>query len=133
MFERENQKATPKEVETVIGPSVRVEGNFIGEGNVVIEGTVQGTLKTQHNLRIGKDAKVKADVEAANISLSGEVRGNVKVTERTELTATARVFGNLETKVLSVEPGAIIHGKLSMLSEQREVPDRKVVKPQQQV
>lgn len=120
MFEKDAQKTIGKEVETVIGPSVRVEGNFTGEGNIVIEGSISGTLKTQHNLRVGKDAKVKADVQAANVYIAGEVRGNMKVTERTEILSTAKIFGNVETKILSVETGAIVQGKITMIAENRE-------------
>lgn len=103
-----------REMETIIGPSVKVDGNFHGEGNVTVEGVVQGTLKTNHDLTVGGSAKIKAEVEAKNLYLSGEIRGNVKVSERTQLTSSARIFGNIETKLLSVEEGAVISGKLAM-------------------
>lgn len=106
-----------KKAETIIGPSVKVEGNFVGEGNVIVEGIVSGSLKTNNNLRVGKEAKIKAEVEAANLFLAGEIRGNVKITEKTELTNSAKIFGNLETKVLLVEEGAIINGKCVMIQE----------------
>ena len=38
--------------ETVIGPSVKVDGDFAGEGNVLVQGVVNGTLKTKGNLRV---------------------------------------------------------------------------------
>lgn len=103
-----------REIETVIGPSVKVEGNFVGSGNVVIEGAFSGSLKTSHDLRVGSEARVKADVEAANAYVAGEIRGNLKVAGRTELTASAKVHGNIETKVLSVEAGAFFNGKSVM-------------------
>lgn len=101
-------------METVIGASVKVDGNFHGEGNVTVEGVVQGTLKTNHDLNVGRAAKIKAEVEAQNLYLSGEIRGNVKVSERAQLTSSARIIGNLETKSLSVEEGALINGKIAM-------------------
>ncbi|MFA6553117.1 MAG: polymer-forming cytoskeletal protein [Patescibacteria group bacterium] len=107
-----------KEVETVIGPSVKVEGNFKGDGNVTVEGMVQGSLKTNHTLKIGTNAKIKAEVEAANLMLSGEIRGNVKIFEKATLLRSAKIFGNLETKVLSVEEGAIINGKCTMVKDE---------------
>ncbi len=128
MFERDEQKGVSREVETIIGPSVKVEGNFVGQGNVVVEGSMQGTLKTQHNLHIGKDAKIKADIQAANLYVAGEIRGNIRVAEKTELSATARIFGNLETKVLSVETGATLHGKCVMITEQNDAPVKRPMK-----
>jgi cytoskeletal protein CcmA (bactofilin family) len=107
-----------KEVETIIGPSVKVEGNFKGDGNVTVEGVVQGSLKTNHILKVGVNAKIKAEVEAANLLLSGEIRGNVKISDKTTLSRTAKIFGNLETKMLSVEEGAIINGKCTMVKDE---------------
>jgi cytoskeletal protein CcmA (bactofilin family) len=112
-----NEQTNGKDVETIIGPSVKVEGNFKGEGNVYVEGVVQGTLKTNHNLKVGPQARIKAEVEAENLILAGEIRGNVIVKGKTELAPTAKIIGNLETKLLSVEEGAIINGKCIMLPE----------------
>jgi len=115
LFKEDNND--PKTVETIIGPSVKVEGNFIGEGNVMVDGIVNGSLKTNKDLKIGKGAKIKAEVEANNVIIAGEVKGNIKVKEKTEVTNTARVFGNIETKLLSVEAGALLNGKCTMSPE----------------
>lgn len=123
-----NEKGS-KEIETIIGPSVKVEGNFVGEGNVVVGGMVIGSLKTNHDLKVEKEAKIKAEVEAANLFLSGEIRGNVKIMGKTELTSTAKIIGNLETKVLSVESGAIVNGKCLMLQEKTVTENKKNNKP----
>lgn len=112
-----NNEQNTNEAETIIGPSVKVEGNFKGDGNVTVEGIVQGSLKTNHTLKIGPTAKIKAEVEAANLLLSGEIRGNVKIKDKAQLTKSAKIFGNLETKILSVEEGAIINGKCTMIQE----------------
>lgn len=106
------------QVETVIGPSVKVEGNFIGSGNVRVEGTVNGTLKTSKDLRIGEGAKVKADVDAANIMVAGEIHGNVRTGGKLELTSCAKILGNIEAAVLIVAPGAMLHGKCTMLKSE---------------
>lgn len=106
-----------KEIETVIGPSVKVEGNFRGQGNVIVEGVVHGSLKTDKDLTVGTGAKISANVTAANAKISGEVKGAVKIKGKLELTETAKIFGDIETEVLSVTPGAILNGKCTMVKE----------------
>ncbi|MEK7632089.1 MAG: polymer-forming cytoskeletal protein [Patescibacteria group bacterium] len=106
--------ASAKQGDTVIGGAVKVEGNFVGEGNVIVEGQLQGTLKTKHNVTIGAAAKVKANVEAVDVYIAGELVGNVRATGKLVLKAGAKLHGNVETGSISVEPGAILNGKCTM-------------------
>lgn len=110
VFENKRRAAT----ETIIGASVKVEGNFVGSGDVIVEGQVVGSLKTDKSLRVGEGAKLKADIEAADVLLAGEIRGNVRATDSLELGPTAKLYGNVETPSLSVARGAILHGKCLM-------------------
>lgn len=102
------------EVETVVGPSVNVEGDFASEGNIIVKGTVAGSVHTSRFLSVEIGAKIMANVRAGSAKIAGEVKGNLKVRESLELTSTARVLGDIEVKVLSVEPGALLFGKVSM-------------------
>lgn len=103
-----------KDIETIIGATVKVDGNFVGSGDVVVEGQVAGTLKTSKSLRVGQGAKIKADIEAANIFVAGEIRGHVKCSGKIELAPTAKIFGNVETQTIAVAHGAVLHGKVAM-------------------
>ncbi|MBI5405100.1 MAG: polymer-forming cytoskeletal protein [Candidatus Kerfeldbacteria bacterium] len=120
MFNREEDGS--RAAETVIGSSVKVEGNFVGSGNVVVEGVVNGTLKTAKDLRVGDAAKIKADVEAANVVVAGEIHGNVKTSGRLEVAASGKVIGNVEAAVLVVMEGAIINGKVVMMKAGESAP-----------
>lgn len=102
------------EVETVVGPSVNVEGDFASEGNIVVKGTVAGSVHTSRFLSVEIGAKIMANVRAGSAKIAGEVKGNLKIRESLELTSTARVMGDIEVKVLSIEPGALLFGKVSM-------------------
>ena len=78
MFTKDNKPEKFKDAETIIGASIKVKGNFQGQGNIVVEGVLEGSLKTEANLFIGNTAKVVAKVESKDAIINGEVRGNVK-------------------------------------------------------
>lgn len=120
MFTRETADKTTGSSETVIGSSVKIEGKFIGNGNVTIEGSVVGSLKTDHDLVITQSAKIQASVTAKNIFVSGEVHGTVKAYERLEVSETAKIYGDVEAKVISVGAGAVLNGKCTMLGASAE-------------
>ena len=102
------------EVETVVGPSVVVEGDFASEGNILVKGTVSGSVKTARLLTVEPGAKIMANVRAGDAIEAGEVRGNIKVDQQLELTASARVLGDVQCQVLVVAAGALLQGKIGM-------------------
>ena len=113
MFKK-NEAVDFNNAETIIGPSVKVEGDFVGQGDLVIEGSVKGNVKTNGNLRIGAQAKVTATIEAANAIISGEVHGNITVTGDLELTESAKVTGDVAAQTIAIARGATLNGKCDM-------------------
>lgn len=130
IFRRQNQTAEPVEeieeqieeqevqsednVDTVVGPSVNVEGDFSSEGNIVVKGSVTGSVHTSKNLLVEPGAKIIANVRAGSATIAGDVRGNMKIREYLELTSTARIVGDIEVKTIVMEAGALIFGKVAM-------------------
>lgn len=105
---------------TVIGSTVRVEGQFTSEDNVLIEGQVHGTLTTTQNLTVGSNARIEADIHATNMYISGEIHGNIIATGSVQLTSTARVYGDIETSIISIETGAVVQGRCTTSGELSE-------------
>ena len=109
---KENQ--INNETDTIIGPSVKVEGEFVTEGNMIIEGVICGMIKTTKNLKVGENSKIFANIYAENALISGEIQGNIVILGKLELTPTAKIFGDIKTSAISIENGAILNGKLTM-------------------
>jgi len=107
--------------ETVIANGVKVEGDFVSPGNVRIEGIVKGSVRADGDLVVTETAAIEANIEAANASVSGEIRGNIIVTEKLELHSTARVYGDINAKILSVDAGAHIDGRCAIAVEHTPV------------
>lgn len=110
----ENNEIT---VDTIIGPSVSVEGDFKGDGNIIVEGEVRGNLKTKGFLRAAKSSVIFANISAQNAEISGQITGNIKIKENLDIKETAIIQGDIETKSLTVALGSIINGQLKMRSD----------------
>ncbi len=102
------------EVETVVGPSVVVEGDFASEGNILVKGTVSGNVKTGRLLTVEGGAKILANVKAGEAVVSGEVKGNMKISDKLELTESAKILGDISCRTLVIVAGAQLQGKVSM-------------------
>jgi cytoskeletal protein CcmA (bactofilin family) len=113
MFKKEGERGGMVG-DTVIAMGVKVEGEFASDGNVVIEGEIVGSVHAAQDLQVGDRARLTADVTAANARIAGEVRGNVMVSEKLELLASARIVGDIHAKMLLVEPGAQLNGRVVM-------------------
>ncbi|MHB8870870.1 MAG: bactofilin family protein [Candidatus Doudnabacteria bacterium] len=100
--------------ESIVGPSVKIDGDLKSQGNLRIDGTVTGKVKTSQNLFVGESAKISADVEAENAIISGVVQGNVKVSGALVLGKTGRLVGDMSCGTLQVEEGAYFGGKCTM-------------------
>jgi cytoskeletal protein CcmA (bactofilin family) len=98
-----------------IGRSVRIEGKVVSEEDLTIEGHVEGAIELgNHSLSIGPAAAIKADLFAKNITISGEVKGNVKALERLELRATGSVEGDVTAPRFKMADGAVVAGKVDV-------------------
>src|SRR5688572_30427627 len=100
--------------ETVVGPSVKIQGDLNSEGNIRIEGAVAGKVKTSQSVHIGEAARLTADINAGNAVIAGEVQGNLKISGNLVLTSTARISGDITCAILRVEDGAQFSGKCVM-------------------
>lgn len=116
MFNKENKPEKFKDAETIIGASIKVKGNFYGEGNIVIEGQLEGSIKTDANLFIGEKAKVIANIEANDATINGEVRGGLKIHQYLALGPTAKITGDINYSEISIEKGATVNGQIVYVS-----------------
>lgn len=118
--------------ETFIGPSVKMEGNFSGEGDVVIEGILVGTVATKGDVRIGQNAVIEAEIKAKNAYIAGKVKGNLIVSNLLKLASTAIIFGDVKTMSIGIDEGAVLNGKVLMSRDKAVKEAAQSEKPQQE-
>jgi cytoskeletal protein CcmA (bactofilin family) len=100
--------------ETTIGPSVKVEGDLITAENIKIDGIVSGKVHTDANLSVGPASTIEASVEASSATVSGKIQGNVKAVEFLHLTESAKIYGDIEAKLIQIDKGAFFSGTCKM-------------------
>ncbi len=114
MADRKQEENMSREAESIVGPSVKIDGDLKSNGNLRIDGTVVGKVKTAQNLVVGESAHISADIEAENATVYGVIQGNVKVNGGLSLGATGKILGDISCGKLKVEEGAYFAGKCQM-------------------
>ena len=109
---------------SVLGPTLTFKGGELSsDEDLIIEGTVEGKIAHQnHHLTIGKNGRVKANIRARLITVYGNVEGDLHGDEGVQISATARVIGNVVSPRVSLESGARFEGSITTKDEPRAAP-----------
>lgn len=103
-----------KEVVAFFGAGVECVGEIWYEGNVQIDGRLEGTVHTKGTLVIGDRAVVKAKIEAGNVICKGNIQGEVVAKESIKLLSPGFIDGTISAPRLSVETGGVFNGRVTM-------------------
>jgi cytoskeletal protein CcmA (bactofilin family) len=99
-----------------LGRGVRIEGKILSNQDLQVDGEVDGALEVSgHNLTVGAQARVKAEIKAQNISIVGSVEGSIEATERLELCSQSRVVGKIKTRRIAIKDGAYFKGNIEVV------------------
>ncbi len=107
---------------TFIGESCKLEGVLEVKGEVVVNGTVEGTIRCD-NLLASEGSKIKGRIKARSATLSGIVESEVDISEHLAIMKSGKLTGSISYGTLSIEPGGTMSGKCLKLSPK----DTKVV------
>ena len=116
MFTRDPQTR----VDTLIGKSVRVQGDVEFQGGLHLDGRIVGSVSSDDSrdstLSVSETGSIEGTVQVPNVLLNGAVKGDIHARERVVLGATARVEGSVYYGTIEMTLGAQIKGKLVRLS-----------------
>lgn len=103
------------ELSGVIGKGIRIKGTLRGGEDLTVEGRVEGTISlAQNHLVLERSAAIEAQIDAKNITVQGEVRGNMEASDRVEVCSEARVQGDIKAPRLVMQEGARFRGLIDM-------------------
>lgn len=99
---------------TIIGKDTVFSGTLDVKGELRIDGTVKGKIICSDCVTVGATGVVEAEIEADSAIIAGRMVGNVDTTEKIELQAKCEMEGDLKTKSLVIEQGAVFCGACNM-------------------
>jgi cytoskeletal protein CcmA (bactofilin family) len=99
----------------LIGSTIAIKGELMGEEDLLIEGQVEGKIELrQHNVTIGKQGRVRADVYGNVITIEGDVQGNLYGEDQLVLRQSSTVRGNIIAPRVILEDGSNFKGSIDM-------------------
>ncbi|TSC56500.1 MAG: hypothetical protein G01um101418_293 [Parcubacteria group bacterium Gr01-1014_18] len=113
MFDKKSD-GTGSNFETVVGPSIKIEGDFAGKGNILIQGSINGTISTDNDIKIEKGSKINANIKANSASIAGEIVGNLEIKNRLDLQSSSHITGDITAAVINIEAGSVFNGKCTI-------------------
>ena len=128
MFSKANKSAKGANrpvMPSIISANLRITGNLESEGDIQIDGIVEGDIRSS-SLTVSDSATVRGAIEADMVAIAGSVTGQIKAKTVT-LQRTARVIADIVQESLSIEPGAYFEGNTRRIAQ--EAP-RKLEQPQ---
>ena len=99
---------------SVLGPTLRFRGELSAQEDLIIQGSVEGSITHTQSLTVGTDGTMKGDIRARVIVVDGKVEGDLYATESVSIRATAKVKGNVFAPRIGITEGAFFQGQVEM-------------------
>lgn len=98
-----------------VNRGIKITGEISGHGDFFIDGVFEGKVHlSDGTFTVGPNATVTAEIEAREIIVRGEVIGTLKARERVHISNTGRLTGDMDTRGIMIEDGAILHSKVAV-------------------
>lgn len=110
----------------IISNGTKIQGDIESDGDFRIEGIVSGNVKAKGKIVIGESGQIDGTMQCQSADISGKATVKLEVNELTILRATSLFTGDIITKKISIEPGAIFSGTCQMTKS--TVPSQQEIK-----
>ncbi len=101
-------------IETVIGHESVITGTVSTKGSLKIDGLINGGIDQADAVIVGDTGKIKGDITAQTVIVSGEVEGNIHSYISIELMEEGKIKGDIKTSQISINEGAFFEGNVTM-------------------
>lgn len=114
MLKRGRDLPLESDVKAFLGKGTTFKGILTFDGTVRIDGTLEGEIHTEDTLIVGEDAEITGEIRAGTVVSCGRITGNIFASQRATLSKPARVKGDIQAPLLTVEEGVVFDGGCRM-------------------
>ena len=111
---RANPAASSDKVISIIGPGMHIVGDCDTTDTVRIEGRIEGSVRAEKAVVIGKGGRVTGDIQTQDAVIAGTVKGALDVDSRLELQSTCVIDGEIRATRLKLDEGGVLNGSVSI-------------------
>lgn len=101
-----------------IGAGSIFHGRLSVSGTIQIEGKFEGEIVTDGDIIVGPTGQAKTNLKTRKVVIAGTLIGNIHASEEVHLMQSGKVLGNITTPKLSLEPGVVTSGNVTISSDQ---------------
>ena len=99
---------------SLIAAGTTLKGDISSNGDIRIDGTLQGNIHCTAKVVIGANGVIEGDISGQLADIMGKVSGTIKVKELLQLKGGSQVTGNIYSSKLQIEPTANFNGQCHM-------------------
>lgn len=115
-FFKTKQKTTIKQP-ALIPEGMKVVGNINCNGDIKIDGILEGNIICSGKIIISKSAKVKGNINAVTAILQGFLKGKINCSHLLSIDDHANLQGEVYYNNIKMSNGAVLVGELFKLNE----------------
>ncbi len=120
MAKNDDHKSAER-ITTTLGRETDFNGVMRFRDSLKIDGSFSGEIVSTGFLYVEQGATITADIRVGSVVVGGTIKGNIEATEKLEMLATGKVYGNIRTAKLKIADGVIFEGKCEMIKNPQTV------------
>ncbi len=99
---------------TVLGKEFLITGDIKGSGSIIVGGQVTGDADIKGLIELAPGAVWEGNIRTDNAIIGGTLRGDIFARDKLEITASAKIFGNVSGASASIAQGAMVSGAMQI-------------------
>ena len=111
---------------SILGPEIEVNGDLTVKGDILIYGTVLGSVECKGKVHTAKGSSIKGNINCKSAYINGNIKGDLVVQDKVVLAKFSQLTGNLVSSALTIEEGAKFDGICNMQNKASSVNKQKI-------